>query len=125
MNSPTHPASLTPAGHCPPDRDKALREALIMAARADFWCFVELMFPVLHPGQKLIFAPYLGYIATSLMRVEPTRAEAKSFENRSVRQSVAPYRRWSRAPSDAGALARHFPQRGLGVPEYPGQGSGR
>jgi hypothetical protein len=70
MYSPTHQASLTPAGPCPPDRDKALREALIMAARADFWCFVELMFPVLHPGQKLIFAPYLGYIATLLMRVE-------------------------------------------------------
>jgi len=70
MNSPAHQASLTPAGHCPPDGDKALREALIMAARADFWCFVELMFPVLHPGQKLIFAPYLGYIATLLMRVE-------------------------------------------------------
>ena len=73
MNSPAHQASLTPAGHCPPDGDKALREALIMAARADFWCFVELMFGVLYPDQRLIYAEYLELIATVLMRVEQGR----------------------------------------------------
>jgi hypothetical protein len=44
-------------------------EALLAFARVDFWCFVELMFPVLYPGQKLIYAPYLELIATLLMRV--------------------------------------------------------
>ncbi len=44
-------------------------EALVTLARADFWCFVELIFPVLYPGQKLIYAPYLELIATLLMRV--------------------------------------------------------
>lgn len=47
-----------------------LPDALVVLARADFWCFVELMFPVLHPGEPLVFAPYLEYIATVLMRVE-------------------------------------------------------
>jgi hypothetical protein len=45
-------------------------EALVTLARADFWCFVELMFQVLYPGQKLIYAPYLELIATVLMRVD-------------------------------------------------------
>jgi hypothetical protein len=44
-------------------------EALLAFARVDFWCFVELMFPVLYPGQKLIYATYLELIATLLMRV--------------------------------------------------------
>ena len=48
-------------------------QALIAFARADFWCFVELMFPVLYPGQKLIYASYLELIATLLMRVEEGR----------------------------------------------------
>lgn len=43
---------------------------LATLARADFWCFVELMFPVLHPGKPLIHAPYLEYIAGGLMMVE-------------------------------------------------------
>lgn len=45
-------------------------EAVFYAARYDFWCFVELMFPVLHPGKKLIFASYLELLATVLMSVE-------------------------------------------------------
>ena len=53
--------------------DKAQAEALLLFARADFWCFVELMFPVLYPGQKLIYAPYLELIATVLMRVAQRR----------------------------------------------------
>lgn len=45
-------------------------QALATLARVDFWCFVELMFPVLHPGKPLIHAPYLEYIAGGLMMVE-------------------------------------------------------
>ena len=48
----------------------AQREALVAFARADFWCFVELMFSVLYPGEKLVYAPYLELIATALMRVD-------------------------------------------------------
>ena len=44
-------------------------EALTAFARRDLWCFVELMFPVLYPGQKLVYAGYLEVIATTLMRV--------------------------------------------------------
>src|SRR5277367_4830314 len=43
--------------------------ALISFARVDFWCFVELMFPVLYPGQQLVYAGYLEAIATLLMGV--------------------------------------------------------
>ena len=43
--------------------------ALMTFARADFWCFIELMFPVLYPGQELVYAGYLEVIATVLMRV--------------------------------------------------------
>lgn len=49
---------------------EGLHDAMISFARADFWCFVELMFPVLHPGKELIFAAYLEYIASALMGVE-------------------------------------------------------
>jgi hypothetical protein len=49
--------------------DKLQFEALVTFARADFWCFVELMFAVLYPGQKLVYAGYLELIATLLMRV--------------------------------------------------------
>jgi len=49
--------------------DKLQFEALVTFARADFWCFVELMFEVLYPGQKLVYAGYLELIATLLMRV--------------------------------------------------------
>ena len=48
-------------------------EALTTFARLDFWCFVELMFPVLHPGQELVYAGYLELIATLLMRVGQRR----------------------------------------------------
>ena len=44
-------------------------EALLAFARADFWCFVELMFPVLYPGNQLVYAQYLELIASLLMRV--------------------------------------------------------
>ena len=49
--------------------DKLQFEALVTFARVDFWCFVELMFAVLYPGQKLVYAGYLELIATLLMRV--------------------------------------------------------
>lgn len=39
---------------------------LIQLARADFWVFVELAFPVLHPGRNLVFAPYLELMAILL-----------------------------------------------------------
>ncbi|GLK78135.1 hypothetical protein GCM10008171_33890 [Methylopila jiangsuensis] len=42
---------------------------LFALARTDFWCFVELVFSVLHPGKRLDYAPYLGLIATVLMKV--------------------------------------------------------
>ena len=45
--------------------DKHQFEALATFARADFWCFVELMFDVLYPGQKLVYAGYLELIATA------------------------------------------------------------
>jgi hypothetical protein len=48
--------------------DRAEFEALATFARRDFWCFVELMFPILYPGQKLVYAGYLELIATLLMR---------------------------------------------------------
>lgn len=50
--------------------DNARRDAAIAFARADFWCFVELMFAVLHPGKQLVYAPYLEYVASALMNVE-------------------------------------------------------
>jgi hypothetical protein len=43
---------------------------LMPLARLDFWCFVELVFPFLHPNQPLVHAQYLELIATLLMRVE-------------------------------------------------------
>ena len=49
--------------------EKYQNEALLAMARADFWCFVELMFPVLHPGKTLIFAPYLEFVASVLMNL--------------------------------------------------------
>jgi phage terminase large subunit-like protein len=49
--------------------DRAEFEALATFARRDFWCFVELMFPILYPGQKLVYAGYLELIATLLMSV--------------------------------------------------------
>ena len=48
--------------------DELQFEALATFVRADFWCFVELMFAVLYPGQKLVYAGYLKLIATVLMR---------------------------------------------------------
>lgn len=53
--------------------DKLQFEALVAFARADFWCFVELMFDVLYPGKKLVYAGYLELIATLLMRVGERR----------------------------------------------------
>ena len=52
---------------------KEKAQALVAFARADFWCFTELAFSVLHPAQKLIYAPYLEVIASVLMRVEEGR----------------------------------------------------
>jgi predicted phage terminase large subunit-like protein len=61
-------AAKRPASAGSPTPDERL--LLIALARADFWCFVELMFPVLYPAQKLVYAPYLELIATLLMRVD-------------------------------------------------------
>ncbi len=44
-------------------------DELVMIARHDFWCFTELMFPVLHPGKKLDYADYLGLMAWLMMGV--------------------------------------------------------
>ena len=50
------PAALLPTPH-----------ELICCARLDFWCFVELAFHVLHPGNKLVFAEYLEVLSWLLM----------------------------------------------------------
>lgn len=60
----SNPSSISPA---------SLWAYLAAAARTDFGCFFELMFPVLHPGQDLDHAPYLGLVAWHLMRVEEGR----------------------------------------------------
>ena len=56
-------------GRCSIKIDLLQSEALATFARVDFWCFVELMFPVLYPGQELVYAGYLELIATLLMGV--------------------------------------------------------
>ena len=48
-------------------------EALIEFGRADLMCFAELVFPVLHPGKRLVYAEYLGVLASVLMDVEEGR----------------------------------------------------
>ena len=48
-------------------------DELIQLARVDFWVFVELAFPVLHPGQQLIFAPYLEVLASLLISCSKRR----------------------------------------------------
>jgi hypothetical protein len=48
---------------------------LILAAREDFWVFIELMFHVLHPGQRLTYAPYLEVMASA----SPTRRTSRSW----------------------------------------------
>jgi phage terminase large subunit-like protein len=65
------PPSTTTEGGVRPSikMDLLQSEALMAFARRDFWCFVELMFPVLYPGQELVYAGYLEVIATLLMRV--------------------------------------------------------
>jgi phage terminase large subunit-like protein len=64
------PSTTTEGGVRPSIKMDLLQfEALTAFARRDFWCFVELMFPVLYPGQELVYAGYLEVIATLLMRV--------------------------------------------------------
>ena len=53
-----------------PTSDQAMLNALIHAARIDFWAFIELMFPILHPGQQFQRASYLELMASFLMRVD-------------------------------------------------------
>ncbi len=56
-------------GRLAANADMRQSEALVTFARLDFWCFVELMFSTLYPGQKLVYASYLELIASVLMRV--------------------------------------------------------
>ena len=42
------------------------QQDLIALARLNFWVFVELVFPVLHPGQKLVYADYMDLVAVVL-----------------------------------------------------------
>ena len=67
----THPPSVAAegGGRRSIKIDLLQSEALATFARVDFWCFVELMFPVLYPGQELVYAGYLELIATLLMGV--------------------------------------------------------
>jgi len=49
---------------------------LIKLARKDFFVFVQLTFSVLHPGTKLVLAPYIELIIETLMALpdmEPRR----------------------------------------------------
>ncbi len=41
---------------------------LIALARVNFAIFVELMFPILHNGQSIKYAPYIDYLCSFLMR---------------------------------------------------------
>jgi predicted phage terminase large subunit-like protein len=52
-----------------PDR-QSLASNLLTLARRDFWAFVEFLFPVLHPGQRLEYADYLLWIACVLEAAE-------------------------------------------------------
>jgi hypothetical protein len=51
-------------------------DGLITLARADFMCFVELAFEVLHPGKKLIYADYLQVMADILMGCRTENSDA-------------------------------------------------
>ncbi len=70
MNAPDRNSPVGVERAVRPDDAVSARDALIGFARADFWCFVELVFSVLHPGKKIIFAQYLEFIASVLMHVE-------------------------------------------------------
>jgi predicted phage terminase large subunit-like protein len=65
----SHSAASEGGGRVAVETDMRQFEALATFARVDFWCFVEWMFPVLYPEQKLVYAGYLELIATLLMRV--------------------------------------------------------
>jgi len=56
----------------PPKAQPSLDD-LILLARRDFWCFIELVFPVLHPGIRLDYAPYLEVLAQAMMSVAQGR----------------------------------------------------
>ena len=51
------------------NRQRAYRQLAILA-RADFWTFVAMTFPVLYPNDKLVRADYLEYICYILMAAE-------------------------------------------------------
>ncbi|MEC5291820.1 hypothetical protein VSX64_16190 [Aurantimonas sp. C2-6-R+9] len=55
------------------DMPRPTPDQLCLLARADFWCFVELTFGILHPGQKLVYAEYLGLMTLLMMRVQQGR----------------------------------------------------
>lgn len=46
--------------------EKDIATDLVAAARKDFWVFVELVFPVLHGGKGLVYAPYMDVLACVL-----------------------------------------------------------
>jgi hypothetical protein len=43
-------------------------EELIALARTDFATFVELVFPILHDGKSIKYAPYIDFICGLMMR---------------------------------------------------------
>jgi len=61
------------------DNRAQMLDGLIELARADFMCFVELVFGVLHPGKELVYADYLQLMANILMRVEEGRLRRVIF----------------------------------------------
>lgn len=52
-----------------PQEEVEFRRLLAQMARRDFWCFIQLMFGVLHPNQPLVYAPYLELLASLMMDV--------------------------------------------------------
>jgi len=61
---------MKPAPSSTDDESAQKLEALIQLARRDLMCFVDLVFDVLHSGDQLIYADYLGLLASLLMGVE-------------------------------------------------------
>ena len=100
------PALAEGGGRRPIKADKLQSAALVTFARADFWCFVELMFPVLYPGQKLVYAGYLELIATLLMRVGQHSAQAAPRRAREPRRRPKPSTACRAPPRGWGAGGR-------------------
>ena len=50
-------------------------------ARCDFGTFVELAFPILHPGKKLVHAPYLDVLVALLEGCAAGRKDSRDRQS--------------------------------------------